>query len=59
VNAFDLDNPLRLDDCPQCGAVHWRDCVCVPAVREVPNESEIEAARDSRLSCAERDTRAS
>ncbi|MGC4088409.1 MAG: hypothetical protein QM756_11035 [Polyangiaceae bacterium] len=30
MNVFDLENPLRVDNCELCGAVHWRDCVCDP-----------------------------
>lgn len=51
----DLDNPLRVDDCPRCGAVHWRDCVCSPTKHSVrpPTPAEVEAARRSRLTRSE------
>jgi hypothetical protein len=54
LNAFDLDNPLRVDDCEACGAISWRDCTCVPGARRAPTEAEIEAAREERLSRLER-----
>jgi hypothetical protein len=54
VNGFDLDNPLRVDDCERCGAVHWRDCVCDPdQVHRQPTHAEIERARASLLTRAE------
>jgi hypothetical protein len=56
VNGFDLDNPLRVDDCEVCGAIHWRDCVCSPgSARREPTDLEIELARDGRLSRPERE----
>ena len=57
MNAIDLNNPLRVDDCDVCGAIHWRDCVCDPTrpFRQ-PTEAEIEAGREERLSRLERQT---
>jgi len=26
--AYDLDNPLPVDDCERCGAEHWSKCRC-------------------------------
>lgn len=54
MNVFDLYNPLRVDHCEVCGAVHWRDCVCVPGARREPTAEELEAAREERLSRLER-----
>lgn len=55
MTAEDLENPLRVDDCARCGAVHWRDCICDPSrPHQVPTPDELEAARDERLSQAER-----
>jgi hypothetical protein len=52
----DLDNPLRVDNCEMCGAVHWADCVCSPeSPHRVPTDQEIEAARKARLVRAELD----
>jgi hypothetical protein len=56
MNALDFDNPLRVDDCDVCGAVHWRDCVCVPGARREPTAEELEFAREERLSRLERQT---
>jgi len=54
VFAFDLENPLRLDDCEVCGAVHWRDCTCDPtAQRASPTPAAVERSRASRLVQAE------
>jgi hypothetical protein len=51
----DFDNPLRLDCCDRCGAVHWGDCVCDPArPYRQPTPAEIEHARTARLTRAER-----
>lgn len=55
MNAFDLDHPLRVDDCEVCGAVHWRDCTCTPGVRREPTAEEVEFAREERLSRLERE----
>ena len=55
--AHDLDNPLRCDDCEQCGAIHWRDCVCDPcAPRTAPTPQAVQRSRDLRLVRAEIDT---
>lgn len=52
--AFDLDNPLRLDNCEVCGAIHWRDCVCdLSAPRSAPTPRAVERARSLRLVRAE------
>jgi hypothetical protein len=55
MNGFDLENPLRVDNCEQCGAIHWRDCVCDPTrpLRQ-PTEAELEVGREERLSRLER-----
>jgi len=54
VFAFDLDNPLRLDDCEVCGAVDWRDCACDPTTpRASPTPAAVERSRASRLVQAE------
>ena len=46
----DLDHRLRVDDCEQCGAIHWRDCVCDPsAPRRAPTPDQVEQARVLRL----------
>ena len=56
MTGYDLDTPLRVDDCPRCLAVHWRDCICDPDnPRRVPTDAEVEAAREQRLTRAERD----
>jgi hypothetical protein len=53
----DLDHPLPIDDCPRCGAVHWRDCCCDPRrPQRVPTPDEVEAARRERLTRAERES---
>jgi hypothetical protein len=55
VNGYDLDNPLRVDNCDRCGAIHWRDCRCDPThPRTPPTPEQIEAARRERLARAER-----
>ncbi|MEO8905515.1 MAG: hypothetical protein ABI488_23610 [Polyangiaceae bacterium] len=55
VFEFDLDNPLRVDDCERCGSVHWRDCICDPSLqRGTPTDAEIEKGRAERLTRAER-----
>ena len=57
MNAYDLVNPLRVDNCEQCGAIHWADCTCVPgATRREPTAAELEAGREERLSRLERQT---
>jgi hypothetical protein len=55
MNGFDLENPLRVDNCEQCGAVHWRDCICSPdrPFRQ-PTQAELEAGREERLARPER-----
>lgn len=52
--AYDLDNPLHLDNCERCEAVHWRDCICDSSrpFRQ-PTPAEIERARTARLTRAE------
>ena len=58
MNAFDLDHPLRVDNCDGCGAIHWRDCVCSPTEERAlpsPTPAAVEAARDARATRAERD----
>ena len=48
--AFDLENPLRVDNCEVCGAIHWRDCCCDPcAQRAAPTPAAIERSRALRL----------
>ena len=55
--AEDLDQRLSVDDCEMCGAVDWKDCVCVPAPqRRAPTAVEIERGRSSRLSRREIET---
>jgi hypothetical protein len=55
LSGEDLDNPLRVDDCEECGAVHWRDCVCDPSrPRRRPSLAELDAARRERLTRSER-----
>ena len=55
VFEYDLDNPLRIDNCETCGALNWRECVCDPsAPRPKPTLEQIERSRDARLSRAER-----
>jgi hypothetical protein len=57
MDAFDLDNPLRVDDCQRCGATHWRDCICDSRYpNRQPTAAEIETARQARLTRAERAT---
>jgi hypothetical protein len=54
MDAFDLDNPLRFDDCERCGAIDWRDCICDPRrPNRQPTPAEIERKRQSRLARAE------
>jgi hypothetical protein len=51
---FDLENPLRVDNCEICGAVCWRDCVCNPNTpRSAPTPEAVERARALRLMRAE------
>ncbi|MEO7033100.1 MAG: hypothetical protein ABI548_04615 [Polyangiaceae bacterium] len=54
MNAYDLDNPLRVDNCDRCGALNWRECICDSSrpFRQ-PTQIEIERARDERLTLAE------
>lgn len=55
VFEYELDNPLRVDDCEICGAIHWRDCVCQPGAPVAdPPLDRLERARDERLTRAER-----
>ena len=53
----DLDHPLPLDGCERCGAIDWVDCICSAArpFRQ-PTSAEIEAAREARLTRAERES---
>jgi hypothetical protein len=53
--AFDLENPLRLDNCDARGAIHWRDYCCDPsAQRATPSPAAVERSRTLRLVRAER-----
>lgn len=57
MTAYDLDNPLRVDNCDGCGAIHWRDCVCSPTEERAvpsPTPAAVEASRRERLTRAER-----
>ena len=46
---FDLENPLRVDNCEQCGAIHWRDCCCDPSSQSEPSSTKAHEARRARL----------
>lgn len=35
MKAFDLDNPLPVDDCEICRAAHWSRCSCDSASVDV------------------------
>ncbi len=52
--AYDLDNPLKVDDCERCGAIDWRACICDSSrPNRQPTAAEIERARTERLTRAE------
>ncbi|MEI9951636.1 MAG: hypothetical protein WDO74_22315 [Pseudomonadota bacterium] len=52
--AYDLDHPLRLDNCERCGAIDWRDCCCDPcAPRTAPTPQAVNQSRALRLLRAE------
>lgn len=48
--AYDLANPVDIHTCERCDT-HWTACTCEPTAEQV------EAARDERLSVAERRSR--
>lgn len=51
---FDLDHPLRVDNCEVCGAIDWRDCCCDPcAPRSAPTPQAVNQSRALRLLRAE------
>jgi hypothetical protein len=55
MDGYDLDNPLRLDNCDRCDAVYWRDCICDSSrPNHQPTAAEIERSRQQRLTRAER-----
>jgi hypothetical protein len=46
--AFDLDNPLPVDDCMRC-SLEWWKCICdTRRPNRQPTAPEIEAARKAR-----------
>lgn len=52
---YDLDHPLHVDGCDRCAAPHWSQCICDPGrPNRQPTAAEIEAARQRRLTRAER-----
>jgi hypothetical protein len=56
LSSYDLDQPLRVDDCVRCGAIDWRDCSCDPSrPNRQPTPAELEAARQARLTRTERE----